>query len=120
MATGLFTDYRVNLWLGDLTALWLGLHFADPNISGAYASEVFGGSYIRVLANFSTPDSRVIFNNDDVTFTGMPAVRVTHVAGWNKQYNGDMEFSVALPESKVIQAGKKFQIASATLAISLP
>jgi hypothetical protein len=50
----------------------------------------------------------------------MPATRVTHVVGWNAQYNGDMEYSVPLPQAQPVLAGKKFSVPSAALAISLP
>jgi hypothetical protein len=119
-AQGLFSDYRINLWLADLTTLWLGLAFDDPNIAGAYASEVFGGSYARIKVVFGDPDGRAIFNTSDITWTGMPATRVTHVVGWNAQYNGDMEYSVPLPQAQPVLAGKKFSVPSAALAISLP
>lgn len=120
MAIGLFSEYRVNLWLADLTTVYLALHFDDPNIAGAYASEVFGGSYSRVKATFSDPDGRVIFNESSIVWTGMPNTRVTHVAAWNKQYNGDLEYSVPLPKAVSVSAGKKFTVDSAMLAISLP
>ena len=119
-AQGLFSDYRVNLWLTSLSSVWLALHFDDPNIAGAYASEVFGGSYARVKATFSDPEGRVIFNEGDINWTGMPSTRVTHIAAWNAQYNGDMEYSVPLAKAESVAAGKKFHIDSAALAISLP
>jgi hypothetical protein len=119
-AQGLFSDRRVNLWLSQLTSVYLGLAFDDPNIAGAYASEVFGGSYARILVAFDTPDGRAIFNTSDVVWTGMPATRVTHVVAWNAQYNGDMEYSVPLAKAEPVEAGKKFTVPSATLAISLP
>jgi len=121
MATqGLFSDYRVNLWLQALAKPWLALHFDDPNIAGAYASEVFGGSYSRVQVVFSDPEGRVIFNESNVVWTGMPNTRITHVAAWSAQYNGDLEYSVPLPKAVSVTAGKKFQVDSAALAISLP
>ena len=120
MASGTFSDYRIHLWLDDLAVLWLALHFDDPNIAGAYASEVFGGSYSRVKATFSAPEGRVIFNDDTVEWTGLPTTKITHIAGWNSQYNGDMEYSVPLPKTVHMTAGKRYQVSSEMLAISLP
>lgn len=120
MASGVFTDYRVEKWLVDLQSLWISLHYDDPSTAGAYASEVFGGSYTRVRANFSDPIGRVIFNETDVLFRGLPTVKITHVGAWDAQYNGNLEFSVPLPKAVSVMAGKSFQLSSEQLGISLP
>ena len=120
MEEGGFTDYRVNKWLKDMKSLYIGLHYANPNVSGAYASEVFGGSYARVLATFSEPDGRVIFNESTLTFRGMPSVKITHISGWDDQYSGNMEIYIPLTEPFAVQAGKSYEIQASMLAISLP
>jgi hypothetical protein len=120
MDQGTFSDYRANKWLGQLSKVWIGLNFADPNISGAYASEVFGGSYNRVQTLFSTPDGRVIFNESTVKFKGLPSVRIIYISGWDAQYNGNMEFSIALSSPVTVLAGKGYEIQASQLAISIP
>lgn len=120
MQNGSFSDYRVHKWLTDMGTIWVALHYDDPTIAGAYASEVFGGSYQRVRVEFSEPVNRVIFNSQDVTFKGLPTIRITHLVGWDNQYSGNMEFSVPLPEAINVLAGKSFRIPTETLAISLP
>jgi len=120
MEIGGFSDYRANKWLTDIDKIWVALHYADPNISGAYASEVFGGSYSRVKTDFTDPDGRVMFNSSSIVFKGLPAVRLTHIAGWDKQYNGNMEFYIPLGTPTAVLAGKSFEVQASQLAISLP
>ena len=37
------TDFVVEEWLRDITTdVWMSLHFDNPDLAGAYASEVFG------------------------------------------------------------------------------
>ena len=117
---GSLSDYRVAKWLGDFSSLWVGLHYDDPNLAGAYASEVFGGSYSRVKAPFTQAVSRSVFNTSGILFRGLPHVKLTHVSAWDAQFNGNMEFSIALPKPMIIQSGKSFQINANELAISLP
>jgi hypothetical protein len=120
MDQGSFTDYRVHLWLADITKLHIGLNFANPYIAGAYASEVFGGSYGRMECTFSAPDSRVIFNETTLVFKGLPSVRLTHISGWDAKYNGNMEFLIPLATPTTVLAGKSYEIQANELAISLP
>jgi hypothetical protein len=120
MDNGGFTDYRVSTWLSELDEVWLGLHYADPNISGAYASEVFGGSYARLKTPFTDVDNRVMFNSSTVTFRGLPNVKISHIGGWDSQYNGNLEFYIPLGNPVTILAGKSYTIEANMLAISLP
>lgn len=120
MDTGGFSDYRANLWLDEVKTVWIGLHYADPNSSGAYASEVFGGSYRRVQTTFTDPDARVMFNDASIIFKGLPAVKITFIAGWDAQYNGNMEFYIPVTNPVTVLAGKGYTIDANQLAISLP
>ena len=46
--TGRISDYRAHKWLGQLTSgFYLAVHHDNPDVAGAYASEVFGGGYAR-------------------------------------------------------------------------
>jgi len=120
MESGNFSDYRVHLWLAQLGKTWVALHFADPNVSGAYASEVFGGSYSRMKTTWSTPDSRVMFNEVSVYFKGLPSVKISFIAGWDKQYNGNLEFCIPLTDPVPVLAGRGYTIDANMLALSLP
>lgn len=120
MATGRFSDNRVEIWLNELQSVWLSLHFADPEINGAYASEVFGGSYGRIKVSFTQPVERVIFLDSDAVFRGLPVVKVTHIGAWDSQYNGNLEFSAPLETEIYVVAGGSVRIGVESLAISLP
>lgn len=120
MEAGGFSDYRANIWLNQMQTIWIGLHYADPNISGAYASEVFGGSYTRVKTVFTEPDNRVMFNSSSIIYKGLPAVKLAFIGGWDKQYNGNLEFYIPLVNPVTILSGKGFTIDANQLAISLP
>jgi hypothetical protein len=120
MHEGNFSDYRANKWLDQLGTIWIALHYSDPSVSGAYASEVFGGSYTRVKTDFSSASNRVIFNEDSVKFKGLPSVQLTYIGGWDKQYNGNLEFSIPIIGGVTILAGKSYEIQASQLAISLP
>lgn len=120
MASGTFSDYLIESWLSDLKTVWISLHYSDPSVDGNYASEVFGGSYGRVQATFTDPVGRVIFNDQDALFRGMPSIRVSHVGGWDSQYNGNMLFSAPLATPTTVLPQTTFRVGAETLAISLP
>lgn len=100
-----FTDYRVHQWLGQFSTIWLSLHYDNPDVAGAYASELFSGSYARAKASVGQPSNRGVFIISDVTFVGLPSTRITHLGGWDAQYNGNLEFSSPLPSPLTVLAG---------------
>ena len=114
-----FSDYQHNLWLSQLNSGWLALHFDNPEVAGAYSSEVFGGSYVRLPVDFSDPSSGVVFNSNDLTFPGLPSIVLTHVAGWDAKVNGNYLWSAALPTQQRILAGRSFTITAGTIALSM-
>lgn len=117
----MFADDVVHGWLRETTnGVWMALHFSDPDVNGAYASEVFGGSYVRVQGIWTTPNSRATWNSNDFVWLGLPSILITHVAGWDAQYNGNYLFSQALPSGGVrVIAGKGFTLPSNTMALSI-
>lgn len=119
MSEGGFTDYQVGKWLSQLSQSWVSLHYAHPIVDGAYASEVFGGSYSRVRVDISSPTARAVYVEQDVRFIGLPNVRITHIGGWSSQYNGDLQWWSQLPEPKMILEGKSFLIPSSVIALSI-
>lgn len=64
--------------------LYLALHSGDP-LDGA--SEISGGGYARQPMSFE-PHTMGVVNAEAVTFTNMPACRVTHFGIWNDPENG--------------------------------
>jgi hypothetical protein len=117
-AIGKFSDYRVTTWLNELNSVWLGLAFDNPDIAGAYASEVFGGSYTRQKISMSLASNRGLYNVSSVLFTGLPGTTITHLVGWDAQYNGNYEFAVPLEKALPVVAGASFPIAPEQLVLS--
>jgi hypothetical protein len=115
---GRFSDYQVNKWLDDFNKVWVAAHFDNPDVAGAYASEVFGGSYARLQVVMDQSTNRVVYNTADFSIKGLPAVTVTHLAGWDVQINGNLLFSVELPAPMRIAAGKSLDVKKQTIALS--
>lgn len=117
-AIGRFSDYRVAKWLNDIDTVWLGLAFDNPDIAGAYASEVFGNSYTRQQIQLSLTSNRGVYNVTSVLFTGLPSTTITHLVGWDAQYNGNYEFMVPLDKPVPLVSGASFPIAANQLVLS--
>ena len=125
MANGI-SDYLENELLDQVfknaaapavTAVYVSLHTADPGDTGA--SEVTGGSYIRKVATFDVAASGATANSGNITWTGMPAVTVTHVACWDAESSGNCLWSGALTAQKVLNSGDSFQINTGDLDVTL-
>lgn len=116
---GRISDFLAEEWLRDLDTCWVALHTDDPYVSGAYASEVFGGGYTRQQTHFTAPDGRTIWNINPITFTGLPTVTITHLAIWDADSNGNYLASIALDTPVKITAGKQLTYADHIIAISL-
>jgi hypothetical protein len=114
-----FSDYRINTWLGQLRGIWIALHYDNPEVAGAYASELFSGSYARQAASLGPPSNRGIYVINDITFGGLPDTRITYLGGWDAQYSGNLEFSVILPAPIIAIAGSSKTFPANTIALSI-
>lgn len=115
-----FSDWQVEQWLESIrTNCWLGLAYSDPQINGAYASEVFGESYERLRVTFGPPSARGMANTNHLKFAGLPTTNVTHFVGWNAKLNGDFRFKMQLPEPRRIVAGGTISVAPGELVLSI-
>lgn len=114
-----YSDYQVHKWLSEMDNVWLALHYDNPEIAGAYASEVFGGSYTRQRCNMTDPSSRAVFNVDAIKFSGLPNIQITHLTGWDAKVNGNYLFSCPLPQAVRITAGQSYTVMSSTIALSM-
>jgi len=115
---GVFSDYQVEKWLGELNNYWAALHFDNPQVASAYASEVFGGAYIRKKMTLTPPSSRATWNVTPLTWTGLPQVLLTHIGFWDKQYNGNLVGSSPLAAVKRILNGGTYALGAKQLALS--
>lgn len=119
MMSGRVSDYQVDRWLASLGPGWFSLHHQNPDISGAYASEVFGGGYTRAYSRLTLPMGRATWNISPLVFHSMPPIIITHVGLWNAEVNGDLLVSIALEQAISIVASKTFQIPEQQVAISI-
>jgi len=121
MSVGRFSDYQVQQWLTDASqdGYWLALHYDNPDIAGAYASEVFGGTYKRVRADFTSVDGRTIWNAGPVRWPGLPSIVITHVAGWDAQLNGNLLWYSSLDAVVRITQGSAWAVSANTIALSM-
>lgn len=132
MSVGRFSDYQVEKWLVDsanikdltlrlkgATGYFLALHYDNPDTSGAYASEIFGGTYSRVAAEFTAVDGRTVWNAQPVKWTGLPSIVITHIAGWDASINGNMLWYSSLDSIVRATAGGTWSIGAQTIALSI-
>jgi hypothetical protein len=115
---GKFSSYQVEKWLNELQGCYAALHYDDPDIAGAYMSEVTGGSYIRQKITFTLADARAIWNAADLKWAGLPAYRITHFAVWDVSINGNYICSAPLKTVARLTAGSSYSIAAYTVAMS--
>lgn len=117
--SGRISDYQVERWLTTMQTSFLALHFDNPDVAGAYASEVFGGGYTRQRINFSLPANRAMWNLSAVSFTGLPGVTVTHLTLWDSLTAGNYLTTLALPASMRVLAGKSVAWGAQQIAVSI-
>lgn len=113
-----FTNYQIGEFLRQLDRSYLSLHFDDPDLAGAYASELFGGSYERKPVDFSNPSNRGITVVSQTYFNGLPPVSITHVGGWDAKIKGNLLFSIAIEKPLRTREGGSFSIPSNSLVLS--
>lgn len=119
MAIGSFSDYRVHLWLAQFQhGFYLALHYDDPSRAGAYASEVFGGAYVRCAVDFSAPTGRVTWNVKVASFAGLPNTTVTHLGLWDAAVNGNFEAPLPLPRPVLVLPGGRLDFGIEQIALS--
>jgi hypothetical protein len=121
MSTGRFSDFQIERWLASLadSGCYLALHYDNPDVAGAYASEVFGGTYARTFADFTGVEGRTVWNTAAVKWSGLPAVVVTHVAGWDAANNGNLLWSSSLDSVVRIAQGNGFSLGARVIGLSV-
>ena len=116
---GRFTDNKVQEFLATFKTVWLSLHHESPEISSPYSSEISGASYERVDVQMSQPESRYVMNATAAKFSGLPDFRLTHIGGWNSQFNGNMEFYIELETPRRIKLGGSYLITPGEIVLSI-
>ena len=90
----------------------ISLHTADPCATGA--NEVTGGSYARQSAGYNAASGGACALAATVSFTGMPAVTVSHIGLWDSAGTPQFVQGAALAASKTLNSGDTLNLTSAT------
>lgn len=114
-----FTEYVAHKSLKDIKdECWVALHFDDPTLAGAYASEVNGGGYGRILSKWGEISNKIMWLDNNLIWTGLQQTRITHLGGWNAEFNGDLMWvSQVKPPARILD-GKGYSVAKGTIALS--
>ena len=107
------------------TAIYVGLHTADPTDAGSGA-EVSGNGYARVAITdkFGTASGTggSVSSNADITgFTasGGNWGTVSHIGIYDASTSGNLLFHTALDSSAAVNDGDSFQISSGNLTVTV-
>lgn len=115
---GRYSDDQVVAWLRMIEEVWVSIHHESPEASDPYTSEISGGSYGRVLVTMGDPVGRTLFNITRGKFSGLPAVRGTHLGIWDSQVNGMYRGYVDMEPTR-FKLGDTFTIEVGDLALSI-
>ncbi|MDX1449213.1 MAG: hypothetical protein R3246_09140 [Acidimicrobiia bacterium] len=98
----------------------LALYSSNPADDDS-GTEISGGSYARQSIPWGayTNGTGSLTTNDDINFTNMPAVTVSHVAIFDAATGGNMLWYGALTSSKSVNSGDTFAITSGNLTVTL-
>jgi len=102
------------------STVYVGLFTSDPTDAGS-GTEVSGGSYARVAVTFGAPSNGASTNSAAVEFpqaTGDWGT-ITHIGILDALTSGNLLYHTALDNSKVIQTGDIFKIATGNLSVTL-
>lgn len=102
-----------------ITSVWISLHSGDPGETGVF--EISGNGYIRKTSGFDVASNGATANSNLVSFSGMPALTVTHVGLWDASGAGAGNFlgGGSFSASKTTNLNDVFQIAIGDLDVTL-
>lgn len=102
------------------TTVYVGLYTSDPTDANT-GTEVSGGSYARQSATFAAPSNGASASNADITFPQATAGWGT--VGWigilDASTGGNLLYHTPLDNSKTIDSGDIFKIASGSLTVTI-
>lgn len=113
---GVLTDYTANkvrdVILRGTTfttpgTVYLAL-FTSPTTTAGGGTEVTGGSYVRKAIAFTATSPGLATQTSDITWTGMPACVLTHIAIMTASTAGNMLIFGALLSHQTILAGQSY------------
>jgi hypothetical protein len=107
------------------TAIYVGLHTADPTDAGT-GTEVSGNGYARVAITdkFGTASGTGGSLSSNADITGFTASggnwgTVSHIGIWDASTSGNLLFHTALDSSATVNDGDSFQISSGNLTVTV-
>lgn len=115
---GRYSDEQVARWLRDFDYLWVSIHHESPEASDPFTSEISGSSYGRVRVRMGDPEGRTLFNITQAKFSGLPAVRATHLGLWDAQVNGLFRAYLDMPATR-FRLGQTFTVGVREIALSI-
>lgn len=102
------------------TTVYVGLYTSDPTDANT-GTEVSGGSYARQSATFAAPSNGASATNADINFPQATAGWGT--VGWigilDASTGGNLLYHTPLDNSKTIDSGDIFKIASGSLTVTI-
>jgi hypothetical protein len=98
--------------------VYVALFTVAPSDAGG-GTEVTGGSYARQIATFTAASSGATSNDDNIDFTGMPAVTTVAIGIFDALTSGNMLLYGTLTTNKTTDAGDTLRIATGDLDISI-
>lgn len=102
------------------TTVYVGLYTSDPTDANT-GTEVSGGSYARQSATFAAPSNGASASNADINFPQATAGWGT--VGWigilDASTGGNLLYHTPLDNSKTIDSGDIFKIASGSLTVTI-
>lgn len=69
------------------TQVALSLHDSDPGPTNNPSTEISGGSYEQQVVSFGISSDGICSNSEEVVFSTLPTVTVTHLALWDQLGN---------------------------------
>ena len=107
------------------TAIYVGLHTADPTDAGS-GVEVSGNGYARVAITdkFGTASGTGGSLSSNADITGFTASggnwgTISHIGIWDASTSGNLLFHTALDSSATVNDGDSFQISSGNLTVTV-
>jgi hypothetical protein len=102
------------------STVYVGLFTSDPTDARS-GTEVSGGSYARVAVTFGAPSNGASTNSAAVEFPQATGdwETITHIGILDALTSGNLLYHTALDNSKVIQTGDIFKIATGKLSVTL-
>jgi hypothetical protein len=114
-----FSPERCTRWLQEIIdeGSWVALCFDDPEAAGI-ASELTGSGYVRKRARFSDISNKTLWVNHPLAWAGLPQSRLTHIAGYDAQFIGEIQWSCPLRSPARVLEGKGYTIPANQIVLS--